>query len=80
LKTAKAIDSIFPTVKDRLRLCKIRPRRQLRLELVRFGRIGKEIAITFVREGAKVAIADLNQKAAAATAAELDAAGGSAAA
>jgi len=33
--------------------------------------IGKEIATTFVREGAKVAIADLNQEAADATAKEL---------
>ena len=33
--------------------------------------IGKEIARTFVREGARVAIADLNQKAADAAAAEL---------
>ena len=33
--------------------------------------IGKEIAAAYVREGAKVAIADLNQKAADATAAEL---------
>jgi len=38
--------------------------------------IGKEIAITFAREGAKIVIADLDQKAAAATAAELDPAGG----
>jgi 3-hydroxybutyrate dehydrogenase len=37
--------------------------------------IGKEIAITFAREGAKVVIADIDQKAAAATAAELDADG-----
>src|SRR5499427_8197997 len=37
--------------------------------------IGKEIAITFAREGAKIVIADLNQKAADATAAELDASG-----
>jgi 3-hydroxybutyrate dehydrogenase len=37
--------------------------------------IGKEIAIRFAREGAKVVIADLNQKAADATAAELDPAG-----
>ena len=34
--------------------------------------IGKEIASTFAREGAKLVIADLNQKAADATAAELD--------
>src|SRR3974390_3930089 len=34
--------------------------------------IGKEIAIRFAREGAKVVIADLNQKAADPTAAELD--------
>ncbi|MDQ6867221.1 MAG: 3-hydroxybutyrate dehydrogenase [Pseudomonadota bacterium] len=34
--------------------------------------IGKEIAITFAREGCKVVIADLDQKAADATAAELD--------
>jgi 3-hydroxybutyrate dehydrogenase len=34
--------------------------------------IGKEIAIIFAREGAKVAIADLNQKAADATANEID--------
>jgi 3-hydroxybutyrate dehydrogenase len=38
--------------------------------------IGKEIAIAFAREGAKVVIADLNQKAADATAKELDPAGG----
>ena len=37
--------------------------------------IGKEIAIAFAREGAKIVIADLNQKAADATAAELDPAG-----
>jgi len=37
--------------------------------------IGKEIAITFAREGAKIVIADLNQKAADATAKELDPAG-----
>jgi 3-hydroxybutyrate dehydrogenase len=37
--------------------------------------IGKEIARTFAREGAKIVIADLNQKAADATAAELDPAG-----
>ena len=35
--------------------------------------IGKEIAIVYAREGAKVAIADLNQDAANATAAELEA-------
>jgi 3-hydroxybutyrate dehydrogenase len=34
--------------------------------------IGKEIAILFAREGAKVAIADLDQKAAGATAREID--------
>ncbi|MDP9131021.1 MAG: SDR family NAD(P)-dependent oxidoreductase, partial [Candidatus Binatota bacterium] len=34
--------------------------------------IGKEIAIIFAREGAKVAIADLDQKAADATAREID--------
>jgi len=37
--------------------------------------IGKEIAITFAREGGKVVIADLDQKAADATAAELDSTG-----
>jgi 3-hydroxybutyrate dehydrogenase len=37
--------------------------------------IGKEIASRFAREGAKIVIADLNQKAADATAAELDPAG-----
>ncbi|MGO8854395.1 MAG: 3-hydroxybutyrate dehydrogenase [Steroidobacteraceae bacterium] len=37
--------------------------------------IGKEIARTFVREGARVIIADLNAAAAAAAAAELDASG-----
>jgi 3-hydroxybutyrate dehydrogenase len=37
--------------------------------------IGKEIAIVFAREGAKVAIADLDGKAADAAARELDAAG-----
>lgn len=40
--------------------------------------IGREIAATYAREGAKVAIADLNQKAADATAAEINAAGGKA--
>src|SRR5262249_358999 len=34
--------------------------------------IGKDIAVVFAREGAKVAIADLNQKAADATAREID--------
>jgi 3-hydroxybutyrate dehydrogenase len=34
--------------------------------------IGKDIAIVFAREGAKVAIADLNQKAADETAREID--------
>ncbi len=38
--------------------------------------IGKEIAIVYAREGAKVVIADLNQEGADATAAELMAAGG----
>jgi 3-hydroxybutyrate dehydrogenase len=37
--------------------------------------IGKEIAIVFAREGAKVAIADLDQKAADATAKEIDPSG-----
>ena len=37
--------------------------------------IGKEIASAFAREGAKIVIADLNQKAADTTAAELDPAG-----
>ena len=37
--------------------------------------IGKEIAVVFAREGAKVAIADLDQKAADATAHEIDATG-----
>ncbi len=37
--------------------------------------IGKEIATVFAREGAKVAIADINQKAADATALELDPSG-----
>jgi 3-hydroxybutyrate dehydrogenase len=40
--------------------------------------IGKEIAIIFAREGAKVAIADMNQAAADATAAEIKASGGQA--
>jgi 3-hydroxybutyrate dehydrogenase len=40
--------------------------------------IGKEIAIEFAREGAKVCIADLSGDAAAATAAEITAAGGTA--
>jgi 3-hydroxybutyrate dehydrogenase len=40
--------------------------------------IGKEIAIVYAREGAKVVIADLNQEGADATAAELSAAGGTA--
>src|SRR6476646_8923452 len=38
--------------------------------------IGKEIAIVYAREGAKVVIADLNQEGADATAAELMATGG----
>src|SRR5262249_1061127 len=37
--------------------------------------IGKEIALVFAREGAKIAIADLNQGAADATAQEIDASG-----
>ena len=37
--------------------------------------IGKEIAILFAREGAKVAVADLSQKAADATAREIDPSG-----
>ncbi|MEY4912081.1 MAG: hypothetical protein RL761_1744, partial [Pseudomonadota bacterium] len=37
--------------------------------------IGKEIAMTYAREGAKVAIADLNKDAAEATAAEIRATG-----
>ena len=37
--------------------------------------IGKEIAIIFAREGAKVAIADLDQKAGDATAKEIDPSG-----
>ena len=40
--------------------------------------IGKEIAIVYAQEGAKVVIADLNQEGADATAAELKAAGGEA--
>ena len=40
--------------------------------------IGKEIALEFVREGARVCIADLNAEAAAATAAEITKAGGQA--
>jgi 3-hydroxybutyrate dehydrogenase len=40
--------------------------------------IGKEIALTYVREGARVAIADLDKKAADATAAEINAGGGKA--
>jgi 3-hydroxybutyrate dehydrogenase len=40
--------------------------------------IGKEIAFTYAREGAKVAIADLNSEAAEATANEIRAAGGQA--
>lgn len=40
--------------------------------------IGKEIAIVYAREGAKIVIADLNKEAAEATAAELKAAGGQA--
>jgi 3-hydroxybutyrate dehydrogenase len=40
--------------------------------------IGKEIALTYAREGAKVAIADLNKGAADATAAEIKGAGGKA--
>ena len=37
--------------------------------------IGKEIALVFAREGAKIAIADLDQRAAEATAREIDASG-----
>src|ERR1700722_818735 len=40
--------------------------------------IGKEIAIIFAREGAKVGIADLNKDAADASAAEIGASGGTA--
>ena len=40
--------------------------------------IGKEIALAYAREGAKVAIADLNKQAADAAAAEINAAGGKA--
>ena len=40
--------------------------------------IGKDIALVFAREGAKVAIADLNKQAAEATAAEIKGSGGSA--
>src|SRR4051812_9539668 len=40
--------------------------------------IGKEIAVLYAREGAKVVIADLNKQAADATAAEIVAAGGQA--
>jgi 3-hydroxybutyrate dehydrogenase len=40
--------------------------------------IGKEIALTYAREGAKVAIADLNLEAATATALQIKAAGGQA--
>lgn len=42
--------------------------------------IGKEIALTFAREGAEVAVADLNQDAANATARELETIGGKGAA
>jgi len=37
--------------------------------------IGKEIALVFARKGAKIAIADLDQRAAEATAREIDASG-----
>src|ERR1700683_5167104 len=37
--------------------------------------IGKQIAVVFAREGAKIAIADLNQKAADAAAGEIDPSG-----
>jgi 3-hydroxybutyrate dehydrogenase len=40
--------------------------------------IGKEIALVYAREGAKIAIADLNKEAADAAAAEINAAGGKA--
>ena len=40
--------------------------------------IGKEIALTFAREGGKIAIADLNRDAAHATAVEIGATGASA--
>jgi len=40
--------------------------------------IGKEIALTYAREGAKVVIADLNKAAAQATASELSSQGGTA--
>ena len=40
--------------------------------------IGKDIALVFAREGAKIAIADLNKEAAAATASEIRAGGGTA--
>ncbi|HXL84633.1 MAG TPA: SDR family NAD(P)-dependent oxidoreductase, partial [Casimicrobiaceae bacterium] len=40
--------------------------------------IGKEIALTYAREGAKVAVADLDKGAADAAAAEIRAAGGQA--
>jgi 3-hydroxybutyrate dehydrogenase len=40
--------------------------------------IGKEIALVYAREGARIAIADLNKDAADATAAEINAAGGKA--
>lgn len=44
----------------------------------RVGRIGKEIAITYARESAKVAITDLNLDAANATAVTIRGAGGQA--
>jgi 3-hydroxybutyrate dehydrogenase len=40
--------------------------------------IGKEIAMVFAREGAKIAVADVNKQAADAAAAEIDAGGGTA--